>query len=212
VLIDAFEHAFDHGILRLVEFTDFASNAAAAEELVFGDEFGLEGVWVGVLWGDIDGRDFGVVRVSARALRQGRCRERCHRRSWGVGGGALRCWDFCAARFFCVLREWDPGIGRHVTQRLSAFRDRPDRDSNEVTIRIWTVFLKALFLAQELVGTIIYYYCLSRLSSWSDSLHFFSLHVNGHYAAQDGPVTLVNYVIHSHGNSKRPIGARLGDC
>jgi hypothetical protein len=102
VLIDAFEHAFDHGILRLVEFTDFASNAAAAEELVFGDEFGLEGIWVCVLRGDIDGRDFGVVRVSARALGKGRCRERCHRRSWGGGEGAavlgfLRCSIFLRA-------------------------------------------------------------------------------------------------------------------
>jgi len=63
MLVDALEHAFDHGILRLVELTDFALNAPSSQnrQLVHGDESGLQRVRVRVLRRDVDGRNLGVV-------------------------------------------------------------------------------------------------------------------------------------------------------
>jgi hypothetical protein len=103
VLVNTLEHPLDHGILRLVEFADFAA-LAAVEGLVSGDEFGLQPVGVCVVGGDVGGRDFGVVRVSAWALRQRRCRDRRDRRLL-VGGGEGVAIFMIAARFFACRGE-----------------------------------------------------------------------------------------------------------
>jgi hypothetical protein len=119
MLVNALEHPLDHGILRFIEFPDFAAPPLAVE-LVFGDESGLEGVWVCVLRSDIDGRDFGVVRVSPRALGEGCCCDGCHCCSWVSKGEAAWCWDFHDLRWssFWRIRGVGPRDWAHAATAM----------------------------------------------------------------------------------------------